>query len=143
MIIYLKRNYFEKQTRSLGELRNVNEVIFLFKALELPDLNNKRSISCIPEGRYPITKYLHPKKGKCLLVHHVPGRSEIMIHKGNYAASTNPVTKTKDTKGCILPGREFADIDQDGYLDIIDSTNTMNQLYDLIEGDHNYIVITS
>lgn len=51
---------------------------------------------CIPKGRYKVTIYKSPKfKSDVLLLHDVPGRSAIEIHKGNYP---------KDTRGCILVG---------------------------------------
>ena len=67
--------------------------------LENPWLDNKRSISCIPEGEYNVRlrypresgskEYLH------LLVMGVPDRSLVLVHIGN---------KAKDTRGCILVG---------------------------------------
>lgn len=67
--------------------------------LENPWLNNKRNISCIPEGSYKVRlrlaresatrDYLH------LLVQDVPNRDWILFHRGNTA---------KDTSGCILVG---------------------------------------
>tara|TARA_R110002020_G_scaffold34706_3_gene105426 strand:+ start:1394 stop:1888 length:495 start_codon:yes stop_codon:yes gene_type:complete len=68
--------------------------------LELPYLDNQRSISCIPLGEYKVRlrlaresasrDYLH------LLVQDVEGRSYILVHIGNYP---------KHTKGCILVGQ--------------------------------------
>ena len=67
--------------------------------LENPYINNKRNISCIPEGQYNVRlrlaresatrDYLH------LLVQDVPNRDYILFHIGNTA---------KDTSGCILVG---------------------------------------
>ena len=57
---------------------------WLFDTLELPYLDNQRSISCIPEGEYKVRlrtaresstrDYLH------LLVQDVPARSYILVH---------------------------------------------------------------
>ena len=49
----------------------------------------------IPEGTYKVTLYLSPKFGLVPLLHDVPGRSYIEIHKGNTEA---------DSTGCILVG---------------------------------------
>ena len=72
---------------------------WLCDTLELPYLDNQRSISCIPEGQYKVRlrtaresatrDYLH------LLVEDVPNRDYILFHIGNSA---------KDTRGCILVG---------------------------------------
>ena len=68
--------------------------------LENPYLDNKRNISCIPEGNYKVRlrlpresasrDYLH------LLVEDVPNRDWILFHRGNRA---------EDTRGCILVGQ--------------------------------------
>ena len=67
--------------------------------LENPWLDNKRNISCIPEGEYKVRlrlaresatrDYLH------LLVQDVPNRDWVLVHIGNYPSST---------QGCILVG---------------------------------------
>lgn len=95
--------------RTLGSLYRDNEVIA--KTLELPWLENKRAISCIPEGIYLTTKeppipvddpwgrkerpYWHFR------IHNVPGRSGILIHRG---------TEPQHSKGCILCASRFRNI---------------------------------
>lgn len=69
-----------------------NEVV---KTLELPWKDNKRGVSCIPKGRYLVERHHSPSKGKCFHVLGVEGRSEILIHLGNYP---------HDSLGCILVG---------------------------------------
>ena len=66
--------------------------------LERPWLNNQRSISCIPAGSYICRRVKSPKFGDTFEVTSVPGRSEILLHKGNLLA---------DTHGCIILGEKF------------------------------------
>lgn len=87
----IKRNEFA----TFGVLLVPNlEAPFLL-TLELPWLENKKQISCVPEGDYPLTEIVSPKYGQVWLLENVPHRSEILIHVGNYP---------KDTHGCILAG---------------------------------------
>lgn len=66
--------------------------------LEKPWLSNQPEISCIPLGRYNVTRIVSPKFGETFEVERVTGRSHILFHKGNIA---------HDTSGCILVGMEF------------------------------------
>lgn len=76
---------------------------FIAHTLELPWKNNRKSVSCIPDGRYSCRirlaresvsrDYVH------LLVEDVKGRSYILFHCGNFPS---------DTKGCILTGTHRA-----------------------------------
>jgi hypothetical protein len=67
-----------------------------FSSLELPYRNNEKNKSCIPTGKYLATKSFHQRLGNVFNIHHVEGRSGILIHSGNTIA---------DTSGCILLGR--------------------------------------
>ena len=94
-LLIIRDTFSEKST--LGKLF-INGESFC-DTLELPYINNERSISCIPAGRYKVRlrtaresatrEYLH------LLVKDVPNRDWILFHRGNSA---------KDTSGCILVG---------------------------------------
>ena len=66
--------------------------------LERPWLDNQRSVSCIPVGLYRALRHLSPRFGETFQVQDVPGRSEILFHKGNI---------DDDTHGCILVGEQF------------------------------------
>ena len=95
-LLLIRDDFSDKST--LGKLY-LNGEMFC-QTLELPYLDNQRSISCIPEGQYKVRlrtakesssrDYLH------LLVQDVKGRSYILVHIGNFP---------KDTKGCILVGQ--------------------------------------
>ena len=101
--------------------------------LEDPDRDNAPGKSCIPEGTYKVTlcsrsaEYgFQPshKYGDIYTVNNVPGRTYILIHKGNVH---------QDTEGCILTGEEF------GYLNnqpaIRASGNAFNEFMALMGGE--------
>ena len=95
-LLIIRDEFTDKST--LGKLF-LNGDMFC-QTLELPYLDNQRSISWIPEGEYKVRlrtakesssrDYLH------LLVQDVKGRSYILVHIGNFP---------RDTKGCILVGQ--------------------------------------
>ena len=94
-LLVIRETFTDKST--IGNLYLNGE--WLCDTLELPYLDNQRSISCIPEGQYKARlrtaresatrNYLH------LLVEDVRDRSYILVHIGNFP---------KDTRGCILVG---------------------------------------
>jgi hypothetical protein len=69
---------------------------------ELPERNNEVGYSRIPEGQYVCIPYHSPKFGKCWHVMNVPGRSAVLIHKGNVAGDKKKGWLTH-SRGCILP----------------------------------------
>lgn len=66
--------------------------------VERPWLNNQKGVSCIPDGIYQCMRVDSPKFGNTFEVMDVPGRSEILFHKGNIV---------DDTHGCIVVGEQF------------------------------------
>lgn len=110
-----------------GKIDVVNGIVSVYQcySLELPWKDNKKEISCIPDGEYPVTVYQSPNKGEVLLLHDVPGRSMIEIHIGNYATKHGDVG---DILGCILPGTSYSDINGDGILDITNSAKAMSEI---------------
>jgi hypothetical protein len=94
--------------------------------MELPWKGNQRRVSCIPAGKYKVIKHISPKFGKSFWVLDVVNRSEILVHVGNY---------NHDTLGCILPGRNLIDLNDDGQLDVTSSGATMRSLWDLMPNE--------
>ncbi len=91
MELELIRTYFPNGTN--GEfLFNGKRVC---SSIELPWHDNKPRVSCIPEGRYELTKRYSQRFGHHLLVNNVVNRSYILIHAYNDAL--------KESKGCIGP----------------------------------------
>lgn len=121
-----------RQTLGTFSITEGNNILYTCKTIELPWRNNERKVSCIPNGVYKTIRHRSPSYGECFWVQNVPGRSEILIHHGNYAASINPKTGTPDTKGCILPGEKHADVNADGIPDVTSSVNTMKKLREIL-----------
>lgn len=126
MRIEIKRTYLS--TATLGDLTvfdEANVMVFECKTLELPFKDNKRSISCIPEDDYLVLKMPPTVKRKYeyFWVQHVPGRSGILFHPGNF---------TRQIKGCILPGESLTDMDKDGIIDVTNTTKTLKILTALL-----------
>lgn len=63
--------------------------------IELPWKDNHTGVSCIPEGRYPLSKRYTQRFGWHFLVEDVPARAEILIHPANDALC--------ELEGCIAP----------------------------------------
>lgn len=100
--------------------------------LELPWAGNESRRSCIPPGpgegavTYRAKRHESPRYGECLWLPGVRGRSEILIHPGNYVS---------DTLGCILVGAQFTDLDGDGLTDVTSSQQTLQVLLSRISGE--------
>ena len=101
------------------------ETVFSFVTMELPDKHNERRESCIPAGRYFYKKVLASNAipYEHLLLQNVSVRDGICVHRGNYFFNS---------KGCILVGKTFADINKDGEQDITSSKDTLDRILLLI-----------
>ena len=133
MNLILKRT-FQNRHKTLGNLFlfDGGRIICMLKTLELPWKNNQRRVSCIPEGTYNVKVHQSPKFGWCLWIQDVPGRSEILIHVGNY---------TRQILGCVLSGVMHDDIDNDGIMDVKHSGVAMETLQHYI-GTKKDLIIT-
>lgn len=123
MRVEIKREYLDAET--LGTLTVFDDdggIAFNCKTLELPDRGNQRKISCIPEGEYIVVKRKAHELRKYDHFHikDVPDRDWILIHTGN---------KISHILGCILVGDKFVHLDNDGNLDVVNSTMTLKMLY--------------
>ena len=103
MEIYLRRKYFPTGTN--GQLFHNGKLIC--EAIELPWRENKRGISCIPEGRYQLIKRMHTKHGLQIAVVNVPNREGILIHPANFAL--------RELQGCIAPVGKCTAAGEGGY----------------------------
>ena len=115
--VYLFRQV-ETSESTLGLLTGVKDSApFTFHTLELPWRDNQTRISRIPAGDYIATWHNSPKFGRCYKLQDVPGRSEILIHHGNYP---------KNTEGCILIGRSSS---KDAVWSSVQARNEFQRLF--------------
>ena len=128
MKVIISRTYQKNETISTLMVMEGERPMYKCKSIELPDRGNQHNTSCIPEGIYDCEKYDRPEgKGMAFHVLNVPNRDSILIHSGNYASGSHV-----DTLGCILPGKAFQDINNDGNLDVIESKETMRELLEIL-----------
>ena len=110
-MIVIERAYFKDCT--IGRLEVEGMRCF---TLELPFLDNKKSISSIPEGKYKAFRRVSPKNGLVIELMDVPNRTNIQIHAGNY---------TRQIEGCILVGKSITYLDSDSIPDVTNSKDTL------------------
>ena len=91
MDLVLKRTYHANGTN--GKLMHDQQLVCY--TIELPWLQNRNNVSCIPEGRYQVVKRFTQDRGWHLYLPDVPQRSWILFHSANDAL--------KELKGCIAP----------------------------------------
>ena len=132
MDLYLNRFYSDNNGTS--GILYLDEKPFCYTT-ERPWLENQRSISCIPEGKYPIrfrpdptpktmeyrTKY--PFFSFHLELQNVKNRSGIYIHVGN---------KPENVKGCIAVGHSAGYI---GINYVISYRMCFKRLYGILKTD--------
>jgi len=120
-----RREHLEKQT--LGELYIIGDednIVFQCRTLELPYLENKRNISCVPVGRYKCKlEYSNRFKRDLWELKDVPNRTECKFHSANYFHQLN---------GCIALGNSFKDIDGDGWKDVLNSFETLVKFHNIL-----------
>lgn len=138
--VEIRRSAIERNIETQGKLTVLNgQDAFLFNCytLELADKDNAPGISNIPCGVYLCEKV--PATSKIPYQHisilNVANRTGICIHIGNYAAGVHP-----DVLGCILVGSGYADINKDGYTDIINSTGTFHKLMEILPDNFKLII---
>lgn len=91
MELLLKRTYYPVGTNGILTVNDVR----VCHTIELPWKNNRRIVSCIPEGIYALKKRFSRKFSWHIELLDVPDRELILIHPANYAL--------KELKGCIAP----------------------------------------
>ena len=126
VIEVFRMEYEEKQVLGQCAITEKGKSIFEAKSLERADNKNQQNISCIPQGEY-LCVLEYSNKFDCDLweIKDVPNRSECKFHSANY---------WHDLNGCIALGTSYADIDNDGFRDVLNSRNTMSEFHKVLSG---------
>jgi len=91
MDVLLKRTYHENGTNG----RLIVDGRLVCYTIELPWLENRQKVSCIPVGTYQLRKRHTQGRGTHLALDDVEGRAGILLHPANNAL--------KELRGCIAP----------------------------------------
>lgn len=126
--MYLQLNRIsDNKIQTVGSLSlydNARNLLLRFDTLELSYKDNKKGISCVKPGLYVVNQKLSYRHGQSFELQNVLGRDNILIHKGNF---------NSDTKGCILIGHGFADINGDSNIDLLNSRIAMSNLLNTLK----------
>lgn len=107
--------------------------------LELPWRDNAPRVSCIPPGSYRIAVKNSPRFGRVYRLYSVPGRSEILIHSGNWAGDV-ALGYRSHVQGCILLGNRRGRLD--GQTAVLVSKPAVTAFMERLEYKPSEIVIT-
>lgn len=128
--------YWQDKNQTFGTctvLRDSNQPMFVSLALERGWRGNISNVSCIPAGTYNVVYEYSDKFEKMLWeIKDVPNRSETKFHAANYWRSLN---------GCVALGLRAKKIDNDGYMDITNSRNTMTAFHAALKGKTEALLI--
>lgn len=131
MELQILRTYFSGGTN--GRLFYDGHLIC--QTIELPWKENQRRVSCIPEGKYRLTKRYSSKFGWHLEIMEVKNRSLILLHPANNAA--------KELMGCIAPVTHISGAGM-GTLSAIAFKKLKDMVYKAIDGNEAvWLKITS
>ena len=135
MELELIRTYYPNGTNGVLSTLYDQQQGFICYTIELPWLNNKHRISCIPEGKYELTKRYSQHFGWHLLINDVAQRNYILMHAFNDAV--------KESKGCIAPVSILTGQGK-GYNSRLALKKLLAIVYLVLEkGNHVFITITS
>ena len=119
---------FQDKNQTLGKLTiysDSNKPLFTALTLERGWRNNESNVSCVPLGTYPVVfEWSNRFKQNLWELKSVPNRSECKFHGANYWYQLN---------GCIALGDRLADINKDGYNDVLNSNSTLKKFHKILE----------
>jgi hypothetical protein len=141
-VAVLSRDYGWRETSGGLFIMEGIKIIYQCFMIELPRFqvpypSNTQKIDCIPGGMiYIVKKIIRPNGDHAFQVMGVPGRTAVLWHKGNFATGLKV-----DTEGCLLPGIQLIDTNNDGELDVKDSTVAMSNLLSLMPSEFKFHIL--
>ena len=96
---------------------------------ENPWKNNKRVISCIPDGKYRVKKFSGPRFKDVWEITNVPNRTAILIHAANLEVEVD---------GCVAAGGSFALFN--GVQGVANSARTIGMLRTVLPDEFDLVV---
>ncbi|BDD07481.1 DUF5675 family protein [Aureibacter tunicatorum] len=115
----IRKSQSEHQTLGSLFFFKEDEYIFSCQTLELPWNNNQKNISCIPKGKYKVSKHHSPKFKECFKIENVENRTDILIHPANFVSQL---------KGCIAVGSSHSHLNNDKLWDTKNSNEALSQM---------------
>jgi hypothetical protein len=133
-VIILTRRFSTDSEQVLGEMEIYKNGVFVGKLLTLEKIwdKNKQQRSCIPFGLYDVRPFSGVTFKDVFEIVNVPNRSAILIHAGNYHTHT---------KGCVLVGLSYVDLNNDGLLDVGQSQTALSLLRDYLSDSTNIKIL--
>ena len=120
IIIYRGELIEDKAYLGTAFLMDSNVLLYKCRTVELPYRDNRRNVSCVPQGTYDLVLEYSPRFGRYLWeLKGVPNRSECKIH---------PANEAKQLNGCIAPGAQYFDLDGDGVSGVSGSRYALNRI---------------
>lgn len=122
---------------TLGTFGVLTAGTFSCYTAELNDHGNAVGKSCIPAGIYQCALWDSPKFGLVYRLADVPGRTNVLIHKGNFAADAGH--GKSDIEGCILLGNAIGEIA--GQRALLSSKDAVARFESEMEGENFELTI--
>ncbi|HET8735198.1 MAG TPA: DUF5675 family protein [Pricia sp.] len=132
---FLLTRHWQDRNQTFGTLvvfDNTNRPVYASAVIERGYVEGDHYNSCFVAGTYPLIWEWSPKFGEMLWeIKETPHKTECKIHVAN---------TYKQLQGCICPGIKMKDIDNDGYIDVTSSRDTLDQLHRATKGQKEAII---
>jgi len=126
LILTRRQSTSSEQTLGTLEIYKDNVLKGMLMTLEKGWKGNANNISCIPSNLYDVEHFDGVQYKNVFEIVGVPSRDSILIHSGNFSTQT---------RGCILVGLTWTDLNDDGLLDVGYSREALGLLRKHLKGE--------